>query len=503
MLRQAMGPKTLSQIPLRTLRKDCPVAVIDLGSNSVRLQIFRKLERRPVELHTEKFLLKLGRDLGKSSDSRLHVLSATHRAMLMSVMRRYVAIINNFSPAIPPGNVFALATAAMRDTHNGQQVAAAIESQLGLRIHIIGAPTEALLAALGAVASEETPHQFSAGLLGDLGGGSLELIAMKDFVNNLSSSSMPTESWVRRMVSLPLGVHRLSSLAQGDERKMLHAASGALGRTTFSHVIASGGSWRTIGKLYRLAHGYPDKNVHGFSPPMKAFKKFLRLVAEGRKSILKKAEGRADVLPSAARLLESVLTQVQAEKISFTDSGVVAGFLYAALAEKKSASARQTGADRSDVAAVRAFLKKSPLNKLLAPYPWEKSLMMEELIDNTLHKNWRGQVAAVHAFAAAHGLDEKERAFMAAAVSARCGYAGGSWAGLLSVREKMAAQFLGRFVALLAALTALSPSLLRQIRVMIVKKRLKLVVPKMLLGPEPERLQKQIDPLQRYVRELG
>jgi exopolyphosphatase/guanosine-5'-triphosphate,3'-diphosphate pyrophosphatase len=164
-----------------------PVAVVDIGSNSVRLVVYDGLRRSPTPVFNEKILCGLGK--GVAITGKLNE-SAIVRAL--SALRRFRALCRQ----IGCKDVFAVATAAAREASNGAEFVDLAEKALGVGISVLTGREEARYAALGVIAGIPEAD----GLAGDLGGGSLELIDIKD--GRLNDG-----------VTLPLGPLRLMDMS--------------------------------------------------------------------------------------------------------------------------------------------------------------------------------------------------------------------------------------------------------------------------------------------------
>lgn len=139
-----------------------PVAVIDIGSNSVRLVAYEGLTRSPTPIFNEKVLAGLGREVQTTG-----LLAADAVEKALAALRRFRALCDRMEVA----QLWAIATAACRDAKNGKAFVAEAESICGTKIDILSGKREAELAALGVVSGFHKPD----GIVGDLGGGSLEL----------------------------------------------------------------------------------------------------------------------------------------------------------------------------------------------------------------------------------------------------------------------------------------------------------------------------------------
>ena len=147
----------------RPRKRTSSVAVIDIGSNSVRLVVYEKMARSLVTVFNEKALCGLGREVQSTG---LLATDAVNKAL--TALRRFRALCR----IQQVGRVYAIATAACRDAENGPDFIAKAERICGARIEILSGPREAKLSALGVISGTHNPD----GIVGDLGGGSLELI---------------------------------------------------------------------------------------------------------------------------------------------------------------------------------------------------------------------------------------------------------------------------------------------------------------------------------------
>ncbi|MGI9387887.1 MAG: exopolyphosphatase, partial [Methyloligellaceae bacterium] len=142
---------------------DRPVAVVDIGSNSVRLVICEALRRNPAVVYNEKIVCGLGRLVpSKGRMGTANIERALH------ALKRFRAVVD----AHGADPVHVVATAAAREASDGPIFVAAAEEVCRLPISVLTGEEEAALAAAGVATSIQKPD----GLAGDLGGGSLELI---------------------------------------------------------------------------------------------------------------------------------------------------------------------------------------------------------------------------------------------------------------------------------------------------------------------------------------
>lgn len=133
------------------------IAIIDIGSNSIRLVVYGGPARAPVVLYNEKLLAGLGRGLQK--DGRLDEAAMASGISALSRFRHLVTLMQVETLRV-------VATAAVREASNGADFIARIKD-IGLSVELLSGEEEAVAAGLGVIAS--TPD--ANGIAGDLGGG--------------------------------------------------------------------------------------------------------------------------------------------------------------------------------------------------------------------------------------------------------------------------------------------------------------------------------------------
>ena len=250
--------------------------------------------------------------------SRTGLLAPDAVAKALTSLRRFRALCR----IQKVGRVYAIATAACRDATNGADFIAKAERICGARIQILSGPREAKLSALGVVSGVHNPD----GIVGDLGGGSLELI---DVHGNR----------VRSGVTLPLGSLALQDLADKslkraerivrDELSDVAQLKAGRGRTFY----AVGGTWRALARIHIVQSGYPLRVMHGYSIPaadaLDFAQRLRRLAAANMLANIEIiADARRPLLTYAALVLEYIIRVARPKTIVFSTFGVREGLLY-------------------------------------------------------------------------------------------------------------------------------------------------------------------------------
>ncbi len=295
-----------------------PIAVIDIGSNSVRLVVYEGLTRSPTELFNEKALCGLGREV---QSTRLLAADAIQHAL--SALKRYRALCET----IEVKKTFAIATAACRDAKNGRPFIKLAERTIGSDIEVLSGAREAELTALGVISGV---HRAD-GVVGDLGGGSLELVDVRG-------------TRARLGVTRPLGGLALADISAKSIKKAEKYVKKTLNGLPVleacedRNFYAVGGTWRSLARLHMWQTGYPLHVMHGYAISADEAFEFARLVhrvdVDTLSHIEVVANARRPLLPYAALVLEYILRVGKPRQIVFSALGIREGLLYSLLNKK-------------------------------------------------------------------------------------------------------------------------------------------------------------------------
>ena len=288
------------------------VAVVDVGSNSVRLVVFDGLRRAPVPVFNERVFAGLGRDIahtGRLNDEGI--------ALARTNLRRFARL----AEAMAVARFDILATAAVREATNGPAFVDEIAAICGVPVTVLSGRDEARLSAMGVLAGWPEAE----GVMGDLGGGSLELVRLR--AGRIEGSE-----------TLPLGPLRLGEVAARSRDEAIDIIDAALDTVPWlaeaqgGTFFPVGGAWRALAKLQMAQQDYPLHIIHGYTLPRRKVRSMTGLVSHLGPHSLSRIRGvskrRLETLPFAALLLGRVLRRQQPHAVTFSAHGLREGHLF-------------------------------------------------------------------------------------------------------------------------------------------------------------------------------
>lgn len=474
-----------------------PVAVLDIGSNSVRLVVYERHARALTPLYNEKSACALGRGVGQTGR-----LADANVAQALNAIKRFALVAR----MMRVGKVYVLATSAVRDAANRKEFVDAVEALMETKVQVLSGEQEAHYAALGAVAG--IPGFF--GVVGDLGGGSLELSSI--------SNGSDTDG-----ESFEIGVIRLQDDSNGAPAAAAEIIRERLSQSSLSRAEAGksfaaiGGTWRSLAKLHQIVRGYPLRMVQHYVVPAGEMIQFCAAIVGA--SSLKSYEGaehvsssRRELVPFGAAVLAEVLKAGRFADVVFSALGVREGYLYGMLDPREQAiDPLIQGAEELSVLRSRSPSHASDLveftGQFLAAAGMVETAEQARLrtvsclladIGWRAHPDYRGpQSVDSVAYGSLSGVDHPGRAFLAQVIAVR--YDGlksktaAKLASLGSAEVTARARLIGALFRVAYPMTAAMPGILPRIRFEIAGNTLSLVLPADLAFLDGEHLQGRLD----------
>ena len=292
------------------------VAVIDIGSNSVRMVVYEKSSRFAFHiLHEAKSRVRLSQNAYQNSG----ILQEIPMQRAFDVLENFSSIISSFKAR----KVLCVATSALRDAPNKKDFINRVKNSLGLQIKVIDGQREAYL---GAIACANLLPKLKNALSIDIGGGSTEfsLIDNKEIGLN---------------ISLNLGTVRLKELFFDNNdiegaKKYIDEQLTQLDVTDPETIIGIGGSFRAISNAILNNDSYPLQKLHAYEPNYDEFIQFLKKILVSDEDELKKLgikNNRLDIIKPGALILLRVFKKFKVKNLITSGVGVREGVFLADL----------------------------------------------------------------------------------------------------------------------------------------------------------------------------
>lgn len=292
------------------------VAVIDIGSNSLRMVIYEKTSRFAFHiLHEAKSRVRISQSAYQNSGN----LQEVPMQRAYDALDNFLSIIASFKAR----KTLCVATSALRDAPNQKEFLNRVKNGLGLNIKVIDGQREAYL---GAVACANLLPEQENALCIDIGGGSTEfaLINKKNILKN---------------ISLNLGTVRLKELFFDSNdidgaKEYIDKELALLDSIDASTMIGIGGTFRAISSALLLKSNYPLDKLHAYRPSYDDFEDFLEKILSSDEDDLKKIgikSTRFDVIKSGALILLRVFKKFKIKELLTSGVGVREGVFLADL----------------------------------------------------------------------------------------------------------------------------------------------------------------------------
>lgn len=311
----------LFDLSRRSAQAEGPIGVVDIGSNSVRLVIYDRLVRSPVALFNEKSLCAIGRNMVRTG-----VLDEAGSTAAIAALGRFREIARS----VGVSRLDTFATAAVRDARNGAEFVARAREAVGTQIRILSGEEEARFAAEGVLAAIPDAD----GIVGDLGGGSLELAFVSQ---GLQSGG----------VTLPFGPLRLMDMSDGKPDKARAIVDEGLEklpgieRLKGKSLYAVGGVWRNIARMHLDNIQHPVQVLHHYEIQRDRAMDFAQFISNLSRKSLESSAGvtrkRAESIPYGAVVLERLVKVAKLDRVVISAFGVREGFLFQRLSAEERA----------------------------------------------------------------------------------------------------------------------------------------------------------------------
>ncbi len=397
-----------------------PVAVLDIGSNSVRLVVYERHARSLTPLYNEKASCALGRGVAASGN-----LAEENVTRALTAIQRFALVAR----LMQVGTTYVLATSAVRDAANSAFFVSAVERLMETKVRVLSGEEEAHYSALGVLSGMPD----FAGVVGDLGGGSLELSSID------ASGDHDGETHELGVIRLQDDSGSAPAKAQSLAKQRLKA-SRLIGRDGADTFCAIGGTWRALAKIHQVQRKYPLHMVQHYAVKASDLAKLcddiVAAAAAGKTypGSDEASSSRRELIPYGAAVLAEVIRGGNFKTVVFSALGVREGYLYSLLSpDERSLDPLREAAEEVSVLRSRSPAHARDLIEFTAGFinamgitetPEEHRLREVTCLLSDIgwrgHPDYRGEQSVdLVAYGSMTGIDHPGRAFLAEALAVR------------------------------------------------------------------------------------
>jgi exopolyphosphatase/guanosine-5'-triphosphate,3'-diphosphate pyrophosphatase len=291
------------------LNKRDSVGLIDIGSNSVRLCIYKGNMRNPDVLYNKKFFC----GLGEYKPGTKEITKEAEKKCVNSII-----FFNSILEEIKTNQNIAICTAAIRNAANRKQIVNKISKVFKGKVITLLGSEEAELAAKGVIAA--IPD--ASGTMIDMGGGSIELASIHE--NQLS-----------KIKSFPLGV---LNFEQKDKEFKNFIKELSAKHKLQKNFYLIGGTFRSIARCYIHLNEMPLNEIHQLKIKKNDFKSLQSKISAFNFDQLTKVPkisiDRVKHLHIALKVIDQIFFNTQCEELIYPRYGVREGYIYSKLSKK-------------------------------------------------------------------------------------------------------------------------------------------------------------------------
>ncbi len=300
-------------------------AVMDIGTNSVRLLVANLQEKQLIPVRHELRITRLGQDVDRQG-----CLAEAAMERTLQALEEYREIVSS----LPVSTVQLTATSAVRDSANRDEFADQIRRRVGWEVRILGGDEEAQLSFLGAVDAAGSSLGGSTKIIvTDIGGGSSEVVVgisdgtvLAAYSLQLGSVRM-TEKWITSHPVPDDEVARLQLSVRtqlADELPSYEEAGAAV-------LVAVGGTATTMAAVALGLAAYDalsvTRTIHTKETIADMRERLRRMTLADRSKVIGLVPGREDVIVAGLSILLGLMEHFRAGSVMVVDSDLLQGLI--------------------------------------------------------------------------------------------------------------------------------------------------------------------------------
>ncbi len=298
------------------------IAAIDCGTNSIHMIVVRVRPDLSFEvIDREKEMVRLG-----SGGLDGKALTAEAMAAALQAFSRFRRLAESHQV----DEILAAATSAVREAENGGEFLAAVARETGIKPQVISGTEEARLIHLAAVYGVDVAG--ASAVVVDIGGGSVEI------THGAGTSLRVARSFKLGVIRLTERYVHTDPLSKRDERRMVRHISDELSKylrdirsAGFDRVIGTSGTILSLGTIAAGDRRRSSDEIRSLRVSAKQIHRLRKDLVARSISDRMKIPGldprRADLIPSGAILLDTVLQRLEATELTLCDFALREGLV--------------------------------------------------------------------------------------------------------------------------------------------------------------------------------
>lgn len=293
------------------------IAVIDIGSNTLRLLIGNLKENKIHRLYSDRVVTRLGKNLIKNGFIMNESLKLS-----ISALKEFKKISEKF-------NVFciiAVGTSALREAKNGKDFCKIVKQSIGIDVHIISGQEEAYYTLCGII-DEELGKENSVFII-DVGGGSTEWVYYSR--DNINMGSMPVGALKIKEIFLNSEPYTNENILKAKVF-INEKVKKFFPKTKPDKLIATGGTASTLAMIFLELSDYSPEKTHMTSIYTSIIKemleKLLSISLQEREKIKGMPPHRANIICQGLLILETIADYLNVDKITISEYGILEGIM--------------------------------------------------------------------------------------------------------------------------------------------------------------------------------
>jgi exopolyphosphatase / guanosine-5'-triphosphate,3'-diphosphate pyrophosphatase len=300
-------------------------AIIDIGSNTVRMAIYQ-IEYGKIEL-----LMKKKHMLGLAAYIRDGVMQQNGIDKACETLLEFKGFLNSFKIT----EITAFTTAALRNIKNSKEAVQQIIDRTDIYVRVISGDEEATFDFIGATHTTNEPS----GLLIDIGGASTEIIAYEDYE-------------IREKISLHLGSlifhtkyvedflpSREEIMDMEAETLRIVAEAPEFSKLSQVNICGIGGTFKGAAALYNEIFEQPKKNKDIAADKLDSiihrFTRDAGMASADAVILMKTVPDRIQTIVPGLVIANVLAKHFGSRKITYSDSGVREGYIYDQIIREK------------------------------------------------------------------------------------------------------------------------------------------------------------------------